>query len=353
VKADVAVLGGGPSGLTAALLAARRGLRVVLVGADEEEGPRHRRLEVVPAQMLTLLIELGVNPVRAGWTGSLDERQVAWWSRAPERRATRRAALLMRPILDIALREAARSCSRIVRLARGLRPPRRVRQLWQGEGWRAERLVDATGRRALTTSRRARFPGVARTWCGVGGAKASPLFAIAALPQGYAYRIRGGGTDDLGLVSWSRQGVATLEEALRQLQDESCAWLLSRFDPTGSHPAATVAAGIQFALDEAGVSSVRIGDAAFARDPLASQGTFAGLVDACCAVDTLGRRTWLLDVRERVVREGRAHVEALSRLLREGYFRREPEWQELACRLARLRGDMGLSRAGTALPRFE
>ena len=67
-SADVAVLGGGPGGYVAALVAAQRGARVILVEKDRVGGTC-LNVGCIPTKVLTSVTELLVRAKRAGEFG--------------------------------------------------------------------------------------------------------------------------------------------------------------------------------------------------------------------------------------------------------------------------------------------
>jgi hypothetical protein len=250
----------------AALAAARTG-PVILHAARDNPGPP--RVDSVPAPLLALLLEFGIHPAEIGVTELQDTRMASWESRDPVVLRTRAMAYVMRPELDLALRrEVLRSPAVTI-----------VPTLDPHASRTAARVIDASGRTAVSAVRRVRptEPFVARTITATGQfSRAARAFQLAAMPDGYVYRLGAPALLTFGIVAPKRFHSAAVARKLRQL---GLGWILN-----GLPSLETMVAG------RSGIASVqwsegphhpiRVGDAALARDSLSSQGMANGLSDA-------------------------------------------------------------------------
>jgi flavin-dependent dehydrogenase len=279
---DVAVLGGGPAGLAAALTAAKSA-RTVLV-LNRTLGPRAPlRIDAVPARTLALLVELGIAP-RAIGAERLHERQGACWQTAsPQWSRSAKTAHIERPDLEAALFDAVRADGRVQIVVDGARP--KFDGVFLGAGWRSRHLIDATGRAAVTarTRMRSRPAWASRFfWTSRQATRATPEFRIAALPCGYAYRL--GSADHIGIGLVGRGELLNPDAAgfADLLRDEAMNWLCEDMPPLDSlRRGASGVTSVQWAVPG---HAALIGDAAIARDPLSSQGLATSLSDALYAV---------------------------------------------------------------------
>jgi len=165
---DVAIAGAGPAGSLAALLLARQGLRVALIGAVSGE----RRLEGASARTLAILNEIGLR--RAGVI-AIGTRHSQWPGLAG---ALGQEALIARRTLDRGLYRAA--------LAAGVEPVRAHVLGADAGAWQssagllsARVLIDARGRRAPAARGRASAP-LAIAIAGAHRADRPPAFAERA-----------------------------------------------------------------------------------------------------------------------------------------------------------------------------
>jgi flavin-dependent dehydrogenase len=326
---DVAVLGAGPVGLIAALQLARHGESVVLVAKNLPRADGPRRVDAAPAAFLALLVDFGIHPACVGADRLHNFRFSAWESEEPVVSEGAKTAHLERPALDIALLEHARHVG-VPMVA----PPFH----WQdggacGQGWQAQRVIDATGRAAVTASRLIRppRPWVARTfWLSRGRCDADPAFCIAALPDGYAYRLGGASTITLGIAGRGTAvsgSVSALQERLRS----SAPWLMQGLPALADmHHGVTCAASTQWSVDN---SELRIGDAALARDALSSQGIAAGVSEALLAAAASEDDVELIRERQREQRQ--AHMTSLLQLIDRSRYSGLPLWQNYRAFLAR------------------
>lgn len=331
---DVAVLGAGPAGLVAALRLAERGdVALVVDRFPREDDPP--RIDAVPASFVALLVELGIHPRTVGAEGVRDQRWVAWSARTPRIRRLAPTVHLERPRLECALLEHVVRHPRIALFLS--RAWNRADGLFWGDGWRAARLVDATGRAAVTadTILRAAHPWAARSlWRSVGRDGRGPDFALTALPEGYAYRIT---TRRAVVVGFVGRGAAVegapgnLEERLRSLD---AAWMIADLPPLASfHEGRASTASVQWAAPSSrsirGPRPLRIGDAALARDPLSSQGIATACSEALFVASVASDTD--ADLFERRQAEQRQiHLAALKRMVDASIFSRESIWRDYA-----------------------
>ena len=269
---DTAVLGSGPAALASALFQARHG-PVVLGGRPDACPPG---VERVPAPLLTLLLELGVVPAELDVDRLTRVRMVAWEEPDPVGRDGPACAHLDRTALVDALWRRVRERPEV----RVVSPVvRSVAAVVEGEGWTARRVIDATGRRAVTAAARVQpAPVWVATCCTVPRIDADPTMRLAAAPTGYAYRLGSARWLTVGWVgpgSPPRDGAGVADRIAR----EGVGWLAADVDISGA-PVARRAASVSIATGEDDPRTVRIGDAALAKDALASQGTSIGLSDA-------------------------------------------------------------------------
>ncbi|QLH38120.1 MAG: hypothetical protein HWD60_02860 [Defluviicoccus sp.] len=312
---DTMVVGAGPVGLVAALVAARQGRRVALVGAGPSaEAPR---IDAVPAPFLALLLELGVHPVRLGVRDLHDTRLVAWERAEPEVVRGRAMAHIERPALEKALLGLVERTPGIELIA--------TRAFRLGV---SPVIIDATGRRAVSARRIVAppEPRIARVFVASGRfGPPAQAFGIAALPDGYAYRL---GTDHrivLGIVGEKaavRRPLAEIEGHLRGL---GAGWLLAACRRRGRNDRREGGvASVQWS--EGGTRVLRVGDAELARDALASQGLASGVSDALHVAAGETRPGW---ARRRQDQRD-THVGRLRGLVARCRFHDCPAWSRYA-----------------------
>jgi flavin-dependent dehydrogenase len=326
---DVAVLGAGPVGLIAALQLARQGESVVIVAKNLPRTDGPRRVDATPAAFLALLVDFGIHPASVGVDRLHSFRFSAWEAEQPVVSEGAKIAHLERPALDIALLERVRHAG-VPMLA----PFHRQEGGACGQGWQAQRVIDATGRAAVTASRLIRppRPWVARTfWLSRARCDADPAFCIAALPDGYVYRLGGASTITLGITGRGAAisgSVSALEERLRSFAP----WLLQGLPALADmHQGATCAASTQWSMDN---SELRIGDAALARDALSSQGIAAGVSEALLAAAVANEDDVEL-IWERQREQRQAHMTSLLQLIDRSRYSHLPVWQDYRAFLAR------------------
>ena len=276
IAVHTAVLGSGAAALAHTLFQARHG-PVVLAGRSEACAPG---VERVPAPLLTLLLELGVVPAELDVDGLTRARLVAWEDPAPSERFGPACAHLDRRALVEVLWDRVRDRPEI-----HVVPPvlRGFEVAFEGEGWAARRLVDATGRRALTATARVHpVPVWVATCCTVPRGNMDPTMQLAAAPTGYAYRL---GSAHWLTVGWVGAGSPPLDGASlgNRIAREGVGWLADDVDLRDARVVRR-AASVSIAVGREDRRVVPIGDAVLGRDALGSQGAAIGLSDARLAV---------------------------------------------------------------------
>jgi hypothetical protein len=316
------VLGAGPVGLVAALAAARRG-RTLLIAPRLPTVTDLPRIDAVPATFLTLLLEFGIHPATIGVRKQLhDARLVAWEGTEPAIIRGPAAAHIERSALEGALGDVVRQTPRIevAHKAAATIPP-------------AGLIIDATGRRAVSAERRIGPPEqwVARSFWHAGRfSAAAQAFRIAALPDGYAYRLGNGDRLVLGMVG--RAAARPPDQVGRYLREAGAGWLLTGLPAlTEMHAGRGGMTSVQWSE---GGSIPRIGDAELARDTLASQGLATGVSDAVrlAAGETTPGAFWVLRQQEQRER----HLSTLIAMIKRCRFRNSTAWAQYADFLATL-----------------
>lgn len=299
------IFGAGPAGLIAALRARQLGAEVTVYTPCLVPDAAVFRLEVVPAQIVALLVEFGVHPGRLGVDRLFEARRTQWEGGAIESRGPP-VAHIARPALEHALLEVA--------LRAGVRIEVAARHDAAQDG-----LIDATGRTAISAGvrRKPRRPIVARTFAlPVAGRERDMPFAIAAGPQGYAYRLGNRLGSSLGIVGRGALIGGDARESLERVR-AFAPWLVDDIAAADCAPGAAGPASAQWS--EGGGKTRRVGDAALARDALASQGLAIGLSDALAAVAPAPPATPPADARG-------SHFRQVAALIRRSPFAREPDW---------------------------
>ncbi|MEY2930837.1 MAG: hypothetical protein RL033_1586 [Pseudomonadota bacterium] len=277
---EAAVVGIGPAGFFAAVELARHAT-VALIGRPPEAHPAPPRLELVPEASLRWLQSLlgtveGIEP--------FDEPRRVAWQHADAETQPMRAALVDRSVFDrslLALLCGQREISWELRRVGAVGPGPHV-----FGPLRARRVLDATGRASLTATRRLRLrrPFFGRSFAAPRPATVQRGFALAALPEGYVVRIVSERHTVLTLFSSSSQ--ARLLSRLPEMAQQAGAGFilegLPRWEQFVAGP--TLHASVQASAGDSprsgGNMPLRIGDAAFARDTLSSQGLASALADA-------------------------------------------------------------------------
>lgn len=320
-KFDIAVLGGGPAGLMAALSAAKNSRTALVINRlPHPDGPF--RIDVVPARTLALLAESGIDP-RALGAESLSRGQgVCWETETPRWSDNARTAHIERPLLECALLKTLRVDNRVAIIIDRARPHYEG-GVFKGDRWQAKTLIDATGRAAVTARHRIRLH---PAWAGrfywttrSAAPKATTEFRMVALPCGYAYRLGTARHIGIGLVG---RGECLNANPALALQG---APLLCEGMPAlaSMKQGATSVSSVQWSI--AGHAALA-GDAAIARDALSSQGLAASLSDSLYAVAAIvSERPDCLHLRQ--AENLTAHLRLLKEQIVRCRYREKPLWQ--------------------------
>jgi 2-polyprenyl-6-methoxyphenol hydroxylase-like FAD-dependent oxidoreductase len=327
---DLAVLGGGPAGLFCGI-AAPSTMRVLVLSDRRNlaHSAEEKTLEAVPATVLALLTQYGIHPYDIGLSRLYVNREVAWDSAAPRFVPSVRMPLVERPRLEMALltrlrglknvefRSTDRSAARDPTLA----------------GLYTARLVDATGRRAWTASKIERAPRrwVAHIWSFDGHTlnDAATGLKLASLENGYAYRLSSNSFTAVGLVGPGYRGVRSVHDVRSILSEAKAEWLLKGLNLASGRKNGSRVASLQWSIHGDAVRSVlSIGDAALARDALASQGLAASISDALYAIAATRDKFGADLLRARQVEQRTAHIRHLVDAIRRCSFRSSPTWSE-------------------------
>ncbi len=325
---DSAVLGAGAVGIVAALCSARKSATVLILRAPAETSDVPR-IETVPAPILSLLIDYGVHPRRIGVDRLYEIQHAAWECADPEMRRGRAMAHIDKAKLES---ELLRLASRTPQLAIVIDPraPSQGKLEWFGAEWSARRLIDATGRAAVTAVRRvtAPKPWVARPfWRTVPAPTEMREFRIAALPNGYVYRV---GSNDVDAL-WVAGRGAALGASPKAIEAAICVagagWLLEGLPSLETlHSGRAFPVSVQWAE---GSSAIAVGDAALARDVLSSQGMAGGLSSACYGAACESENDVARLLQHQLSERG-SHVSSLSKLLAACRYRDSAAWQQYA-----------------------
>jgi hypothetical protein len=301
------IVGSGTTALAAALFAAHRG-PVDLYSRIRPGGSRS--VESLPAAALTLLVELGITPDELDVATLSTRRLVAWEDSEPHALDGPACAHIDTAALHHALmRRAARNPAVTFKTEldrSALRP-----------GW-----VDATGRRAMSARRHIRPP---RTWTAalVTVPSTDPgQLALAAAHDGYAYRLGSAHWTSIGWVGPDRPPLSGAELRAR-IENRGGAWLLDGVDvPDG---VVTYRRASSAAVPEPSGAAVAVGDAALARDALASQGVSIGLSDACLIADPATTPQDMAHRRDDAVSRHFRHLAEMTATCR---YADAPTWSE-------------------------
>ena len=260
LAAEILIAGHGPAGAIAAILLARAGASVTLVGraptADRIEGASVRLVAAMRAQGLAT----------AG-LGPLVERRVKWGQLTG---APNREHRLSRRAFDAALVEQAAATGVRVLTATIARVRPGLVTTTDGRDLRAGLVFEARGRRAPVTS--ARFRGAPSLSIAGYAAQDRPDADVAALAEGWRWRIGGAGR------TWAQ--VTVDAEAAR---DPAQVWTrMTGMTPHGD--LSVCASELRLTAPAFDPGMPRLGDAAVAMDPLSGHGLFWALGSALMAV---------------------------------------------------------------------
>ena len=322
---DAIVLGAGPVGLVAALALASKH-RVALVANRLPVASDPPRVEAAPAALLTLLLEFGVHPAELSVTRLYESRVSAWEVATSETQPSPPMAHIERPALELALLRRALASPRLDVIQRPI-SAQMVEQLSRAAKPGC-RLLDATGRRALSAAARmqpSRPWGSRSFWASNERQQFDGAFGLAALPDGYVYRLGGARLAGLGFVGRGKLLKTGAEEIRRELKSCGADWILDGLPPLERmRPGKTALASVQWAI---GGAVMRIGDAALARDALSSQGLSCGISEALYAA-TGKELSNLLAARQT---EQRAlHLQSLGQLISRCRYGRLAAWRSYA-----------------------
>lgn len=297
----ITLWGAGPAALFAALrLAAKDDVRIVADRIPRASDPP--RIEASPVQLVHLLAEHGITPRRAGFAEPFTHRLAAWESAKPVASAGPRTTHVDRRRLDGALLEAALATGRVTI---------ELRELDGAEP--TSGVIDATGRRAIACPpamrHRAPEPWSARTLSLPLRDAPRAAFAIGAFSFGYVWRLGVDGIVVLGFASPEKIFGAPADELAERARREGGSWMFDDL-PNLSEAASDVVVPASVQWTEGPV--LAIGDAAFARDPLSSQGLLAGLSDVIHALAAHDADASALFARRES--ERRSHLGHLSAL---------------------------------------
>ena len=317
------VLGSGPIGLLCALRGRQLGMDVDIYTNRLPLPQDPPRIECVPAQVVALLVEFGVSPTRIGVDALFHERIMQWSSRTVVLTQTPDVAHVGRPALDIALLETAlRAGARIGALQGGLL-----------EGFRRRRnaeslFLDASGRSAVTAMHRVgpKRPLVARLFhLPMRPSLYGSGLMVAAGAEGYAYRLANAATLTIGVVG-RKDFVRGDSQQIVEKIAVFAPWLVRDIASAHLQSGASGAASVQWSRDD-NVGGIRIGDAFFARDALASQGLAMGFSDALKAIiqpDHGLRKSPRADAKKTML----LHCRRVVRQINSSTFRSAAPWIE-------------------------
>jgi 2-polyprenyl-6-methoxyphenol hydroxylase-like FAD-dependent oxidoreductase len=324
---DLVVIGAGPVGMLAAL--AQSAARRVLVVADRVPGTRPTHdavVESLPLASLLNLQELGIDPGELGAGEVHRARTVAWDDARPVTAVGPPVVHIERSLLEAALWR--RVAARRVRVQLGrLRAPR-ADAGWRGESWRAERAIDASGRRAVTAARRRHPPErwAARLWSlPLAATRVSSQLALAATRDGYVYRLGSAHTLTVAVVTPIALLPPDLASLAARLAADAAAWVLDGVPLDAARPVGTRVASVEWPDDDAPATVLRAGDAALARDALSSQGLATGFVDAWYAAAADAATAPLVCARQR--HERARHLATLERIVSSSRWGAWPAWR--------------------------
>ena len=286
-RKNVVVIGAGPAGTVTAILLARLGYDVVLLtrarGRPRIEGFSQRVLEVLDAHGLQEALSAAGPPVnrQAVWNGEAAARNLEY---ATERNAFDAGLLRDAKANGVRCVETSR-----VSLAGDARKPR-VRVI-NSDG----KKFDLSPRFAIEARGRSAPYGKARPTVGVettaltrwiGGHANEPRTIVESFPDGWAWYVSDGAQAFLQIFVDSAEGLPK-RAALETLYNAHAEKLVETVAAIGpgkpGGPVTTRNAAPRLAGGILAGSTIRVGDAASAPDPLSGNGVFAALGSALSA----------------------------------------------------------------------
>jgi len=333
---DLTILGGGPAGLFLGIAAASLLGSRVHMWTRQGYRDSGKTLEAVPVSLLVLLRQFGISPSDIGVSQVYRTREVGWSSIVPRLVSSSPFALIERPRFDLVLLRRLMSFTSVdIQEAIGGKfkdatlcgDPSRV-------------VVDATGRRAYTSSGVVRAPRqwVARLWsmkCATSDESLSGL-KLAALEGGYAYRLSSDTFTVVGLIGPDYKHLAGLDQLRDLLESGAASWLLRGIQSTAVDSLSPRVASVQWSLSrDFQKSTFAVGDAAVARDPIASQGIATSLSDALYALTAIRHRVGPNRVVSHQSQQLTAHLKNLSHFIGICWSRASAPWRAYSEWLAR------------------
>lgn len=266
-RADVVVIGGGPAGATSAWLAARDGLRVILV--DPDRAPS--RVEGLSPRLQSWLHRAGLLPAadvplirvprRSLWAGTAHEGN--------------HELLVGRPALDRHLRACARAAGAAVVADTAVPVPGGAR-LGSGDRIDAPLVLDARGRRGIGRDRIRRGPPTVAIGAWLEGpAGTPPQTVVTPFDAGWAwFASMGGGRAWLQVTLNAAEGAGAAPDERIACSLEVCAdGLPPGFRPGAEAPVVRECSPVLSPVPE-DLSVLPVGDTAAAMDPLSGHGMF-------------------------------------------------------------------------------
>ena len=159
---------------------------------------------------------------------------------------------------------------------------------------------------------------------------------MPALPTGYAYGIGTRRSLILGIVQGRSEWASPMKDLAGGLRRYAADWLLAGIDTNRLTPGIGGHASIQWAIGPA--TPVRIGDAAFARDALASQGIANGISGG---LKVLAGASSTSDWSRHLNAEALAHLANLRNMISVCCCADRPYWSNHAYALADIQHQIG------------
>jgi flavin-dependent dehydrogenase len=316
----ITILGAGPVGLVAALHARQLGLAVKVLTNRLPTAEDPCRLEVIPAQMIALLVEFGVHPRVLGVEQTYVKRLTQWNTQEVTASVAPPSAHVSRPALNLALLGLAER-NGVIFQSVGNSSAKFI-----SAGGGADAIVfDATGRSAVGALHVARpkVPLVSRTFHQPSGDQSRlDGFAIAAGPDGYAYRLSNSQQVTLGVVGHGNLVRGSAENVCACIRTFA-PWILTGLDHDGLESGSAGASTLQW-CKVAREGFRPIGDAHIARDALASQGLAIGFSDALRAISAVAQKKPAdsVDSMSQLVQ----HKNTVGDLIADSPFASSPGW---------------------------